>query len=329
MTVRTSCILALACVLPQAAWPQAPSTSSGQAFPWKAIQVISTASPGSSGDAALRLVAARMSAALGQPVVVDIRPAARGAQMAQALARATPDGHTITFGTSGTYVNSRYLFKNVSFDVLKDFVPISLTVRSPTYVAISNALPIHSLAELIDYAKKHPGKIEYASTGAGSVFHLAGESLKLYAGIDMLHVPYAQANFGLMINDWVSGRVPLYFPAYAFLAPNLGKVRPLAVLANKPTGRMPNVPAVTDTLPQFQTFDVWWAFFAPAGTPSAVCERLASESRAALKFPDVVAKLDQLGLTAVGSTPAELDAELKRDLATVGNLVQKIGLKPE
>jgi tripartite-type tricarboxylate transporter receptor subunit TctC len=190
-------------------------------------------------------------------------------------------------------------------------------------------VPVRTLAELIDYAKKNPGRIEYASTGAGSVFHLAGESLKLYAGIDMLHVPYAQANFGQMINDWVSGRVPLYFPAYAFLAPNLGKVRPLAVLATRRTERMPDVPAVVETLPQFQTFDVWWAFFAPAGTPSAVCERLANESRTALRFPDVTTKLDQLGLTAVGSTPGELDAELKRDLATVGKLVQAIGLKPE
>jgi tripartite-type tricarboxylate transporter receptor subunit TctC len=321
MTVRTTCLLALACLSPQAAW--------AQAYPSRPIQVISTASPGSSGDVALRLVAAKMSAAMGQPVIVDVRPAARGAQMAQALAKAAPDGHTITFGTSGTYVNSRFLFKNVAFDVLKDFVPISLTVRSPTYVAISSTLPIHTLAELIDYAKKHPGKIEYASTGAGSVFHLAGESLKLYAGIDLLHVPYAQANFGQMINDWVSGRVPLYFPAYGFLAPNLGKVRPLAVLAARRTERMPDVPAVVETLPQFQTFDVWWAFFAPAGTPAEVCERIASESRAALAFPDVRARLDQLALTAVGSTPAELDAELKRDLATVGNLVRKIGLRPE
>src|SRR4051812_48581509 len=279
MTVRTSWFLALACLLPQAAWPQA--------FPSKAIQVISTASPGSSGDAALRLIATKMSAALGQPMVVDVRPAARGAQMAQALARAIPDGHTITFGTSGTYVNSRFLFKNVSFDVLRDFVPISLTVRSPTYVAVSNALPIHSLAELIDYAKKNPGRIEYASTGAGSVFHLAGESLKLYAGIDMLHVPYAQANFSQMINDWVSGRVPLYFPAYAFLAPNLAKVRPLAVLGTQRSARMPDVPAVVETIPGFQTFDVWWAFFGPAGMPAPVAARLADESRAALKFPDV------------------------------------------
>ncbi len=318
MTIRKLCGLAL--LAPTLAWAQ---------FPTRPIQVISTASPGSSGDVALRMVAAKMSAAMGQPVIVDVRPAARGAQMAQALAKAAPDGHTITFGTSGTYVNSRFLFKNVSFDVLRDFVPISLTVRSPTYVAISSTMPIHTLAELIDYAKKHPGKIEYASTGAGSVFHLAGESLKLYAGIDMLHVPYAQANFGQMINDWVAGRVPLYFPAYGFLAPNLGKVRPLAVLATRRTERMPDVPAVVETLPQFQTFDVWWAFFGPAGTPAGVCERIAGESRAALKFPDVLARLDQLALTPVGSTPAELDAELRRDLATVGDLVQKIGLKPE
>src|SRR5216683_5560541 len=187
-----------------AAWVLAATAAWPQAYPTKPILIVSTASPGSSGDAALRVMAAKMSASLGQPVIVEVKTAARGALAAQALARAGPDGYTITYGTSGTFVNARFLFKNLAFDVLKDFVPISLAVSAPSYVAVNASVPVNSLQELIAYAKRNPGKLEYASSGAGSVFHLAGESLKLYAGIDLLHVPYAQANFSQMIADWVS-----------------------------------------------------------------------------------------------------------------------------
>src|SRR5438874_281858 len=208
MRVWRLALCATAALAAGAAWPQA--------YPSKPILVVSTASPGSSGDAALRLMAAKMSASLGQPVVVELKTAARGAQAAQALARAGADGYTITYGTSGTYVNARFLYKNLAFDVLKDFAPISLAVSSPSYVAVHVSVPVNSLQELIDYAKRNPGKLEYSSSGVGSVFHLAGESLKLYAGIDLLHVPYAQANFPQMVNDWASGRVALWFPTYAF-----------------------------------------------------------------------------------------------------------------
>src|SRR5213592_262671 len=133
-----------------------------QGYPAKPVLVVSSASPGSSGDAALRLMAAKMSASLGQPVVVELKTAARGAQAAQALARAGADGYTITYGTSGTYVNARFLFKNLAFDVLKDFAPISLAVSSPSYVAVHVSVPANSLQELIDYAKRNPGKLEYS-----------------------------------------------------------------------------------------------------------------------------------------------------------------------
>src|SRR6266700_2176233 len=288
----------------QAAWPQA--------YPARPILVVSTASPGSSGDAALRVMASKMSASLRQPVVIEVKTAARGALAAQALARAGPDGYTITYGTSGTYVNARFLFKNLAFDVLKHFAPISLAVSSPSYVAVNASVPVNSLHELIDYAKRNPGKLEYSSSGVGSVFHLAGESLKLYAGIDLLHVPYAQANFPQMVNDWATGRVALWFPTYAFLVPNMPKVKPLAIVDNQRSARMPDIPTVAETLPNFRGFPAWWAFFGPAGLPAPIAERLSSEVRASLKQPEVVAKLGDLGLTTIGSTPEELAAHLKR-----------------
>jgi tripartite-type tricarboxylate transporter receptor subunit TctC len=308
----------------------ASSTAFAQSYPSKPILVVSTASPASSGDAALRLVAAKMTASLGQPVVVELKTAARGAQAAQALAKAGADGYTITYGTSGTFVNARFLYKNIAFDVLKDFAPISLAVSSPSYVVVNSTVPVSSLRELIEYAKRNPGKLEYASTGVGSVFHLTGESLKLYAGIDLLHVPYAQANFSQMITDWASGRVALWFPTYAFLAPNLvNKVRPLAIVDTRRSARLPELPTVAEIVPGFQGFPAWWAFFGPAGLPSPIAERLAGEVRAALKAPDVQAKLDDLGLSTIASTPEELSAHLRREIDEVGKLVKAIGLQPE
>jgi tripartite-type tricarboxylate transporter receptor subunit TctC len=300
-----------------------------QAYPAKPILVVSTASPGSSGDAALRLMAAKMTASLGQPVVIEVKTAARGAQAAQALSRAGADGYTITYGTSGTFVNARFLFKNLAFDVLKDFAPISLAISSPSYVAVNASVPVNSLKELIDYAKRNPGKLEYASSGSGSVFHLTGESLKLYAGIDLLHVPYAQANFSQMINDWASGRVALWFPTYAFLAPNMPKVKPLAIVDVRRSSRLPDVPTVAEILPGFQGFPAWWAFFGPAGLPARVAERLSGEVHASLKQAEVATKLGDLGLTTIGSTPEELAAHLRREIEAVGSLVKAIGLEPE
>jgi len=312
-------------------WPViAASAALAQTYPSKPILVVSTASPASSGDAALRLMAAKMTASLGQPVVVELKTAARGTQAAQALAKAGADGYTITYGTSGTFVNARFLYKNIAFDVLKDFAPISLAVSSPSYVVVNSTVPVSSLRELIEYARRNPGKLEYASTGVGSVFHLTGESLKLYAGIDLLHVPYAQANFSQMITDWASGRVALWFPTYAFLAPNLvNKVRPLAIVDTRRSTRLPELPTVAEVVPGFQGFPAWWAFFGPAGLPSPIAERLAGEVRAALKAPDVQAKLDDLGLSTIASTPEELSSHLRSEIDAVGKLVKAIGLQPE
>ena len=322
MSVCHPAVCATALVLAAtAAWPQP--------YPTRPILVVSTASPGSSGDAALRLMTAKMSASLGQPVVVEVKTAARGAQAAQALARAGADGYTITYGTSGTFVNARFLYRNLAFDVLKDFAPISLAISSPSYVAVNAQVPVNSLQELIDYAKRYPGKLEYASSGSGSVFHLAGESHKLAAGIEILHVPYAQANFSQMINDWVTGRVALWFPTYAFLAPNMPKVRPLAIVDGQRSTRMPGIPTVAEILPGFRAFPAWWAFFGPAGLPDPVAERLSGEVRASLKAPDVQAKLNDLGLTTLASTPEELAAHLRREIEAVGSLAKAIGLEPE
>jgi tripartite-type tricarboxylate transporter receptor subunit TctC len=318
---RIAGVCALAAIAP-AAW--------AQAYPTKTIQIISTASPGSSGDAALRLMSAKMAESMGQQVLVDLRTAARGAQAYAAVSKAAPDGHTLTFGTSGTFVYGRFLFKNMAFDVLKDYSPVSMSVNSPAYVTVHVSLGINSMKELIDFARMNPGKLEYASTGNGSFFHLAGEALKNAAGgLNILHIPYAQANFPQLQTDWASGRVAMWFPTWANVGPNMSKVKLLAIIDKQRSKHTPDVPTVGEVLPGYEPFVVWWGYFGPVGLPAPIAMRFAAESRRAMMLPDVLSRLDELGLQPIGSTPEELAVALRQDIKAIGTVVAAIGLQPE
>jgi tripartite-type tricarboxylate transporter receptor subunit TctC len=303
------------------AWPQA--------YPTKPIQVVSSASPGSSGDAALRMMAAKMGESMGQPVIVDLRTAARGGQAYAVVGKATPDGHTLTFGTAGTFVYGRFLFKNMAFDILKDYAPVSLSLNSPSYVAVHESRGINTMRELIDFAKKNPGKLEFGTTGNGSYFHLAGEALRAAADIDLLHVPYAQANFPQMINDWSSGRVAMYFPTWATLKPSIAKMKVLAIIDDRPSKYLPDVRPVRELLPSYTPFVVWWGFFGPVGTPAAIGNRIAAESKRAMLGPDVAPKIEELGMNVIGTGPEDLARVLKQDIDVIGAVVKRIGLQPE
>jgi tripartite-type tricarboxylate transporter receptor subunit TctC len=245
------------------------------------------------------------------------------------VSKSAPDGHTVVYGTSGMLVYGNFLFKNRTFDTVKDYAPITQSFSTPQYVTINNTVPANSLQELIALAKKNPGKLEYGSTGPGSYFHLAGEALKNAAGIDLLHVPYAQANFAQLVSDWSTGRIAVFFPTLAQIKPNQAKVKPLAVFDTKRTKALPDVPAITEVLPNYKPFVVWYGFFGPVGLPPAVAKRFADETVRAMKVPEVVAKIDSLGMHIVGSSPEELAASLREEMDTIGKLVKTLGLHPE
>lgn len=301
-----------------------------QSYPTKPIQVISSASPGSSGDAGLRLLAAKMSESMGQPVIIELRTAARGAQAYAVMGKAAPDGHTIQFGTAGTFVYGRFLFKNMAFDILKDYSPISMSFNSPAFVALPKSMGITTYQAFVDYAKKNPGKIEYGSTGSGSFFHLATEGIKVAAGIDLLHIPYAQANFPQLQIDWASGRIPLWLTTWSSFRPQIDKFNILATVDRVRDKRnLPNVPTMLEVQPNYEPIVVWWGFFGPVGLPATIANRIAAESRKAMSAPDVVPRLDEHGLNPIGSTPDELARLLRADINAVEKVVKEIGLKPE
>ena len=302
--------------------------AAAQSYPSKPIRIVVPFPPGGV-DPVARLFAPKVSEALGQPLVIDNRAGANGFIGTEQVAKAAPDGHTIIFTTSSTMVAGVFLAKNVPFDPVRDFTPITNVYQGVHSLTVNGSAPFNTVKELLDYARKNPGKLSYASSGNGSVFHMNGEALKLAAGIDMLHVPYkgiAQA-----VTDVVAGRVEVGFPGLSNIRQFLGtgKVKVLAVLDPKRYDRMPDVPALQEIVPGFRKTPNWIALFGPAGMPRPVVMRLNGEVGKALHSPEVAKAMEESYSQITAGTPEELAAQLKADLELVGGMVKKLGLQAE
>jgi tripartite-type tricarboxylate transporter receptor subunit TctC len=306
-------VLALACA-PAVALAQA------QAYPSKPLRLVVPYSPGGGADNAARILAIRLSTTLGQTVVIDNRPGGSGMIGAQAVAQAEPDGYTVLYDASAFAVNPA--LRKMAFDPAKDLVPVSLAVTVPNIFVVPPNAPYKTVQEFVDYARKNPGKLTYASYGAGSAAHLIGELLKARAGIDLLHVPYKGGAPAL--TDLMGGQVDSYFAnaASGMSYVKSGKLRALAVTSGKRMAAMPDVPTLAES--GFKDFEVleWNGFFVPKGTPDEVVARLAKEVQAAVKDPATRQKLEGLGLDPVGSTPQEFGKFVQAEMARWAGLVK-------
>jgi len=324
---------AVACLGVAALGITASAIADAQTYPSKPIQVISAASLGSAGDIAIRLLAAKLSSGIGQQVLVDTRSGGGGAIAATAAMRAAPDGHTILYATPNILVLNRFMVKNQSYDSVRDFTPLSLSIGISIFLGLNANVPATSMSSLIEFARRNPGSIAHASTGVGTPTHLLAESLKIMTGTDMLHVPYnASGGAVTAMNDLATGRVQIYFPTYSAVRPYLGpneKIRVLAVFDDARFKLAPNVPAITESLPDFQGIPAYYGLLGPLGMPRPVVERLSNEARKSLAAPDVSGKLEEMGITNYGSTPEEFGARLKKDIDYVGKLLNTLGFKPE
>ena len=302
-----------------------------QSYPTKPIRIISATFSGTSGDIAIRLSSPLMSATLGQAVVIDSRPAAGGQVAAVAVKQAPPDGYTLLISASAPLVTARYLVKNLPYDTLVDFVPISKVISVPSIFAVSAALPVNSVAELVDYAKKFPGKLAFGSTGNGTAFHMIGESFSTEVGIKMLHVPYATQGMAQPVADLASDRIQVFFPTVASLGAQArtGKVKILAVFDRTRQRQIPEVPSIAELYPSYAMLPSFFALMGPAGLPAPIATRLQTELRAALNNPEVSAKLEALGTTPVGNTPAEFGEEVRAAIAAVGKITKSLGIEPQ
>ena len=299
-----------------------------QAYPTKPIRMIVPYPPGGI-DPYARVMMPAMNEFLGQPIVLENRPGANGIIGSEIVARSAPDGYTILFGTSSTLVGGIFLIKDVPFDPVKDLTPISNMFEPMQVLAAPASFAPNTVRELVDYAKRNPGKISYGSSGIGSIFHLNGELLKIVADIDMVHVPYKGT--GPLATELLAGRVDLAFPALSnvrgFLAS--GKVKLLAVPETKRLAQLPEVPTVAETLPAFQKVPSWIAMFGPAGMPRPVVTRLHAAIVRGLSTPEARKYHEDNGSQIMATGPEQLAAALNIDLDRVGKLIKRLDIKPE
>lgn len=280
--------------------------SLAQAYPARPVSIVSPWAPGGTNDLLARLIAREIAGPLGQPVVVENRPGASGTIGTAFVARARPDGHTITLGSTPNYTTAPALYPNLPYDPRRDFAPVTLVASVPNLLVVTPSLPVHSVAALIDHARAHPGALNYTSVGKGSTQHLCAEMFSSMAGIRMTHVPYNGT--APAMQDLISGRVHLAFENMPPLLPQVrdGGLRALAVTTPRRVSQVPDLPTVAESgLPGYAA-SVWYAVFAPAGVPEPILTQLQTAIVAALRKPEIIAQLDALGATPIGSTPAEL-----------------------
>ena len=325
MTALRTCFASLMLALCAAALPG--GTACGQPYPSKPLKVVLPFPPGSTVDLSARLIGARMSEGLGQPVIIDNRAGAGGVIGATLVARASPDGYTLLFTSPSSHLRAAVSSRDLPYDPVKDFTPITAAMDSVQSLAVSTALPIDSLRELIEYAKRNPGKLTYGTAGIGTEFHLAGELFKKAAGVDILHVPYKSA--ALALPALVAGEISLSFSTLSGQIPyqRSGKLRILAVLNPDRYAGMQDVPTVAEGVPGFEKPAAWQGYFGPAGLPRPVVLRLNGEIKAALANPDVRRQMDEAGQRPLGNSPEEFAAMIRKGLEDWAKAVRITGVK--
>ncbi len=299
-----------------------------QAYPDRPVRIIVPFAAGGGTDFLARLVTERLSTALGQPVVIDNRPGAAGALGSDMVAKAKPDGYTILFTPGAELATRPLLMKANPVDPLKDLAPISAPLRTFSIIASHPGTKINATRDLIDAAKRTPGKLAYGTPGIGSAFHLAGEQLKA-KGVDLVHVPYKGAAPAL--TAVMSGETPLSINDLAITLPMMqsGKVKGLAVLEERRHPALPDIPTVGEALPGYGMPESWFGFFGPAGLPAPIVQRLNSEIAKAYSAPEVKARLDErLAVLALG-TPADVTAIIRRSIEVYGAIAKTAGIQPE
>ena len=301
-------------------------SAQAQAYPSKPIRIVVTFPAGGAPDILARLFADK--AQLGQSIVIDNVPGAGGNIGADKVAKSPPDGYTLVMGTVGTHSINGALYSKMSYDMVKDFSPVTLVASAPNLLVVTNDLPVKNVAELIAYLKANPNKLSFGSPGIGSSVHVSGELFKSLTGTSMQHVPYKGRQFA--IPDLVGGQIQLMFDNMPSALPMAkeGKIRALAQTTAKRSPAAPDVPTVAETVPGFEA-TTWFAMFAPAGTPRDVVMRINAEMQRVFKLPDVVDKLKALGLEPQVGSPEELARYQAAEIVKWAKVVKDSGAKAD
>ena len=320
MVLRSLALLALcACVVPGA---------HAQSWPARPVKMVVPFPAGGPTDVLARSLSDRLSAQLGQPVVVENKPGAGGAIGADFVAKSAPDGYTIVLATSSTHSIGPYLAK-VPYDPQKDFAPVVWLGNAPRVLVVPPVLGVNNVRELIALAKKDPGKLNYASSGVGSVVHLATEQFASMAGIKLTHVPYK--GIQQSVPELLSGQVALLFDNIMTVQPHIraGRLKALGISTPVRSALMPEVPTISEAgVPGFESL-TWFGIFAPAGTPAAIVERLNAEINKAIAEAVMRERFAQLGFEASGGTPAQFAAMMRSDTQQWAKVMREANVKAE
>ena len=300
-------------------------TAAAQTYPTKPIRLIVADSPGGAPDQLARLLAQRLSADLGQQVVVDNRPGAAGALGAEIAAKAPPDGYTLLMTTTAIYALLPKLRKTLPYDPVKDFTSISIVATASNVLVVNDALPAKDVAELVKLAKDKPGTLNYGSAGIGTPAHLAGEMLNLLANIKVTHVAYKGAAPALQ--DVIAGNVQYIItsPVAAGAHISNGRVRALATTGTQRNPALPQLPTVADTVPGYEITQSW-GLVAPAGTPPDIVRQLSTEVGKAMSQPDIKERVLRTGAVPVSGSPAEFDTFMAKERERLGDVITRSGI---
>ena len=300
-----------------------------QSYPARLVKLIVPFPPGGNTDIVGRLIAQKLTDALGQQFIVDNRAGGSGVVGADAAAKSTADGHTLFFGTSGALAAAPALQPKLSYDPVRSFSPISALATAPNVVIVGGSLPVSSLREFIEYAKARPGKLTFGSAGIGHQLHVAGEAFNAAANVQLFHVPYKGTGQALI--DMLAGRLDVMIDTIVIYAPHVqsGKLKALAVAHGKRLQRMPELPTTAEAgLPGYE-FASYFGLLAPAGTPADIVQRLNLEVVKALALPEVLETMGKMGLDVYPTTPGQYATLIADDRARWARVVQAAGIKLE
>jgi len=304
-------------------------TAAAQDYPDRPIRLLVGFAAGGPADVMARLVGDKLAEVWGKPVIVENITGGAGNVAADRVAKAAPDGYTLMAAASATIVTNPSLYPKLGFDPVKDFAPITQAVYTPNLLAVPAGLPVNSVAQLVAYARAQPGKVTFGSAGVGTSQHLAGELFKTMAGIDITHVPYR--GIAAVMPDLLAGRISMVFGNITAVLPLVrdGRLRALAVTSPRRWASVPDLPTMIEV--GYKDFDstAWFGLMAPAGTPQPIIDRIHQEAVRILARPDIRKRFDEIGMEAIGNTPAEFAAVIAAETPQWAKVIKDAGVKAE
>ncbi len=303
-------MLGIRAVIATAVFAASAAIGHAQSYPAKPVRLIVPSTPGGDSDMLARMVAQKVGASIGQPFVVENRTGAYGIIGTELVAHSAPDGYTLLLGNGGTNVANLFMHKSLPYDPVKDLAPVAGGVESVMCIAVNPAVPVASIREFIDYAKRHPGNLTYASSGSGGSYYLAGEAFQAMTGV-------------------VAGQVSAAFTNLTVAAPQAraGKVKILAVLMPKRFSAAPDIPTVAEVVAGFRNVAIWSGFFVRAGTPAAIVARLNGEISKAVSSPEVASKMD--AAVSIAGSPEQFAAYVRDQMEAFASIAKLLDIKPE